>query len=175
MFHTGRTMIMMVPGIWNVRIGCEHCELRVEKTRAAAAELSQLYLAMRPSFPPPPFPDFIASLLPSLLLEGSFTLGREGNQCKIYLDETCSKRQVKYLREGFPLDSAYIGWRLCDWLNSHWPAKIFECLTSQNIFDQSKHLWPVNEFVPNFEKKYKISLIFQVEPVSNTKKYPKLS
>ena len=26
---------------------------------------------------------------------------REGNQCKIYLDETCSKRQVKYLREGF--------------------------------------------------------------------------
>ena len=59
------------PGIWNVWCAKEG------KFRWTHAELSQLYLAMRPSFPPPPFPDFIASLLPSLLLEGSFTLERE--------------------------------------------------------------------------------------------------
>ena len=46
-----------------------------------------------------------------------------------------------------------------------------QSLTSQTywLIDHSKPLWPVNEFVPNLDKKYEISPIFQLEIVSKIK------
>ena len=40
------------------------------------------------------------------------------------------------LNEGLHYSS--VGWRISNWLTSHWPLKLFDCLTSQNILDQSK-------------------------------------
>ena len=31
-----------------------------------------------------------------------------------------------------------VEWRISNWLTSHWPFKLFDCLTSKNILDQSK-------------------------------------
>ena len=47
-------------------------------------------------------------------------------------EETTKNVKIDW-RRGYAL-----GWRISDWLTSHWPFKLFDCLTNQNLLDQSR-------------------------------------
>ena len=56
-----------------------------------------------------------------------------------------------------------VGWGICGWLTSHWPAKYFEWLTSQSHLDQSRISETINPYL-YFLKKFMRVLWWELFP-----------